>query len=115
MSRVPGDERSSVDREADAPAAAPRDLTDRLERLPAGHPSSPYEADGTRRQAIPRLRDLDAYIDDDESDGVGSPASRSEGSDSYARTGGAELADNAGRSTGIEEPTRQARRFADAD
>ena len=87
MPRVPGDERSSVDREADAPAAAPRDLSDRLERLPPGHPSSPYEADGTRRQAIPRLRDLDVYIDDDESNGVVSP----------------------------EQLTQQTRRFADTD
>jgi predicted kinase len=45
----------------DAPPAASRQLNDRLERLPPGHPSSPYEADGSRRQPIPRLRDLDNY------------------------------------------------------
>ena len=115
MPRVPGDERSSVDREADAPAAAPRDLSDRLERLPPGHPSSPYEADGTRRRVTPRLRDLDTYIDDDESHDVASPDTRSEGIDSSAQTGVTDLADNAGRSARIEQPTQQDRRFADAD
>lgn len=72
MPRIPGDERSLT---ADAPpdtearpdadtrmSAAGR-LSDRLERLPPGHPSSPYEADGTRRQPAPRLRDLDPYPD----------------------------------------------------
>lgn len=38
------------------------DLRERLERLPPGHPSSPYEADGTRKPptAIPRTDDHSA-------------------------------------------------------
>jgi predicted kinase len=35
----------------------PGDLRDRLDRLPPGHPSSPYETDGTRRDPFPRLRE----------------------------------------------------------
>jgi predicted kinase len=69
MSRVPGDSPA-----ADAPpefdsrpdtADASGHLRDRLERLPPGHPSSPYEADGTRRESAPRSHDLDTGADDD--------------------------------------------------
>jgi hypothetical protein len=35
------------------------DLQHRLERLPHGHPSSPYNADGSRRPPPPRLRDYE--------------------------------------------------------
>jgi predicted kinase len=42
----------------------PDDLRDRLDRLPPGHPSSPYETDGTPREPFPRLRESAA---DDES------------------------------------------------
>jgi predicted ABC-type ATPase len=63
MSRSPGDELSlSADR---VPTVAAERLSDRLERLPPGHPSSLYEADGTRRQPTPRLRDLDTGTTDD--------------------------------------------------
>jgi predicted kinase len=67
MSRAAGGELSpSADRRGDTTAASsPARLSDRLERLPPGHPSSPFEADGTRRQATPRLRDLDTDIADD--------------------------------------------------
>ena len=69
MSRVPGDspapdERPELDVRPD-PADANGRLVDRLERLPPGHPSSPYESDGSRRQSGPRLRDLDIRIEDD--------------------------------------------------
>ena len=66
MSRAAGDELSPLaDRRADTPApSAPGRLSDRLDRLPPGHPSSPYEADGTRRQPPVRLRDLDTEIGD---------------------------------------------------
>jgi Zeta toxin len=114
MPRVPGDERSSVDRGADTPTAAPRDLSDRLERLPPGHPSSPYEADGTRRQDVPRLRDLDAYTDD-ESDGPYAPDSQSEANDSYHPAGVTDVTDNADPLNETEQPTQQVPRFADAD
>jgi hypothetical protein len=35
------------------------DLLQRLERLPRGHPSSPYHADGTRKPPLPDLRKLE--------------------------------------------------------
>jgi predicted kinase len=56
-------------------ADASGQLRDRLERLPPGHPSSPYEADGRRRESVSRLRDLDtdsadeAFAGDESSDG----------------------------------------------
>jgi hypothetical protein len=34
------------------------DLQQRLERLPRGHPSSPYNADGSRKPPLPDLRRL---------------------------------------------------------
>jgi hypothetical protein len=68
MSRVPGDSpaadaRPEFDSRPDT-ADASSHLRDRLERLPPGHPSSPYEADGRRRESAPRLRDLDTGTDD---------------------------------------------------
>jgi predicted ABC-type ATPase len=74
MPRVPrellaDDERSQAgDRDSvdQRDGASPRDtarpadsLRQRMDHLPAGHPSSPYEADGRLRQSTPRLRDLD--------------------------------------------------------
>jgi hypothetical protein len=78
MSRAPGDELSPrADRGADTPAAsAPGRLGDRLERLPPGHPSSPYEADGTRREAAPRLRDYEMDDADEADDAVTRDAAR---------------------------------------
>ena len=35
------------------------DMRDHLERLPPGHPSSPWDADGRRRPSPPRLEDLE--------------------------------------------------------
>jgi hypothetical protein len=56
MSRGPGDELPApVDHQADAPARPAEQLADRLQRLPAGHPSSPYEADGRPRSPETRL------------------------------------------------------------
>jgi predicted kinase len=50
--------------DARALSAAPADkLTERLERLPPGHPSSPYDADGTRREPDSRLPDREARPD----------------------------------------------------
>lgn len=63
MPDSPVDERyaSAADGAADLPDRAPASdgLRQRLERLPPGHPSSPYEADGTRREPDSRVRDLD--------------------------------------------------------
>jgi predicted kinase len=72
MSPAPGDSRANdarldADAGVDVQAAAPGQLRDRLERLPPGHPSSPYEADGSRRQPTLRLRDLDTGTDEDAS------------------------------------------------
>ena len=67
MSRVPGDSPAAdAQPGADSRSGIPdaRHLRDRLERLPPGHPSSPYEADGSRREPGPRLRDLDTGTDD---------------------------------------------------
>jgi hypothetical protein len=44
---------------------APDQLRQRMDQLPPGHPSSPYNADGSRQQAL-RLRDLDPATEDDE-------------------------------------------------
>jgi len=67
MSRVPGDSpaadaRPELDWRPDT-ADASSHLRDRLERLPPGHPSSPYEADGRRREPAQHLRDLDTGTD----------------------------------------------------
>jgi predicted kinase len=51
-------DRTALDR-PEAPARAP-DLRARLDRLPPGHPSSPYETDGTPRPPLPRPRELPA-------------------------------------------------------
>lgn len=110
MTRVPGDERSSLEGGADTPAAPHRDLGDRLERLPPGHPSSPYEADGTRRQAVPRLRDLDSFIDD-EPDGPAASKSQPDASYSYDATDATKISDNATALIKDEQPPH----FADAD
>jgi predicted kinase len=47
------------------PDAADRavDLRGRLDRLPPGHPSSPYGSDGTPREPLSRLRELSADAD----------------------------------------------------
>jgi predicted kinase len=41
----------------------PDSLRQRLDELPPGHPSSSYDADGGRRQPVPRLRDLEIADD----------------------------------------------------
>jgi predicted kinase len=58
----PEDQRS-LDRR-DSTGASDR-LRQRMDQLPPGHPSSPYNADGSRQQAL-RLRDLDPIVEDDE-------------------------------------------------
>src|ERR1022692_4889969 len=42
------------------------DLTQRLERLPPGHPSSPYNDDGTRKPPVPRLADRELPLPDEQ-------------------------------------------------
>jgi hypothetical protein len=41
------------------------DLRYRLEQLPVGHPSSPYNDDGTRKPPVPRLRQLELPLERD--------------------------------------------------
>lgn len=50
----------------------PDNLGQRMEGLPAGHPSSPYNADGTLRQPIPRLSDLETATETEEPDSADS-------------------------------------------
>ena len=53
----------------DRPLAAEKvtdDLTQRLERLPPGHPSSPYNDDGTRKPPVPRLADRELPLPDEQ-------------------------------------------------
>jgi predicted kinase len=53
---------------ADRPRAWSReDLQQRLERLPRGHPSSPYNADGTAKPPPPNLRAIELPLPDEES------------------------------------------------
>jgi len=47
------------------------DLRQRLERLPAGHPSSPYNDDLTRKPPVARLKDLELPLHGNESEGNG--------------------------------------------
>jgi hypothetical protein len=51
---------------ADRPARGSlTDLRQHLERLPPGHPSSPYHDDGSRKPPVVRLRDLELPLSDD--------------------------------------------------
>jgi predicted kinase len=59
------------------------DLQQRLEQFPPGHPSSPRNADGSRKPPPPRLRDLelpmpgeDLDLEDFDGDGYGPPDQR---------------------------------------
>ena len=46
------------DRDTGMPGST-HDLRNRLRNLPPGHPSSPYDEDGSRRPPVFRLRDLE--------------------------------------------------------
>jgi hypothetical protein len=55
-------------REPDHPREAPAqsaDLQSRLERLPAGHPSSPYHGDGSRKPSPPDVADYELLLPDE--------------------------------------------------
>ena len=41
------------------------DLAQRMERLPPGHPSSPYDEDGTRKPAVTRPADRELPLPDE--------------------------------------------------
>src|SRR5258708_13929451 len=51
------------------------DLRRRLERLPAGHPSSPYHDDLSRKPPVPRLKDLELplHANDRDANGAANP------------------------------------------
>ncbi|HEX4062951.1 MAG TPA: hypothetical protein VHY58_18195 [Streptosporangiaceae bacterium] len=54
------DRRPAAQAHADRPAPySGQDLRQRLERLPRGHPSCPYNADGSRKPPPPNLRELE--------------------------------------------------------
>ena len=59
-------EPTSADRRREAPESA-QDLRHRLERLPHGHPSSPYGDDGTRKPPPPDLTKLELPLPDEPS------------------------------------------------
>jgi predicted ABC-type ATPase len=67
MTRIPADPPTDARRPtvADGPGSArpSDDLRQRMDHLPAGHPSSPYEADGRRREPGASLRDLNAELE----------------------------------------------------
>src|SRR5579862_7512017 len=67
---VDADERPAPDQRG---AARGEDLSRRLRLLPPGHPSSPYDADGSRKPPAPRLRDFELPDDQpaDPTDSVG--------------------------------------------
>ncbi len=84
----------------DLPRAADRaergslvELRQRLERLPAGHPSSPYNDDLSRKPAVARLKDLELPLQGYERDGNGE-----------AKQFGTEPAEGAAASSLITEP-----------
>jgi hypothetical protein len=67
--RVPEVTRADVPRHDDLPARGSKaDLRQRLERLPAGHPSSPYNDDGTQKLPVPRLSMLELPLSGHERD-----------------------------------------------
>jgi hypothetical protein len=88
-------------RREDLPARG-SDLPQRLERLPPGHPSSPYNDDGTRKPPVPQLRHLELPVPGEERDGTaapipdgrgrGQPGSAAELNGSAAPGGGADTA-----------------------
>jgi hypothetical protein len=58
----------------DRPLAAEKatgDLTQRMERLPPGHPSSPYNDDGTRKPPVARLADRELPLPDEQAADTG--------------------------------------------
>src|ERR1700722_13966165 len=67
MTRIPADPPTDARRPtvADRPGTArpSDDLRQRMDHLPAGHPSSPYEADGRRREPGASLRDLHTELE----------------------------------------------------
>jgi predicted ABC-type ATPase len=63
------------------PTRSPDPLRQRLDQLPPGHPSSPYETDGGRRGTAPRLADLDRVSERSESEPF-KPGKTHRGSDS---------------------------------
>jgi hypothetical protein len=63
-------------REPDHPREAPAQSTDlqsRLERLPVGHPSSPYQGDGSRKPPPPDLADYELPLPDELPSGTDQP------------------------------------------
>jgi predicted ABC-type ATPase len=68
--RSPAHDRGALDRRdgiRPPENARPTDtLRQRMDQLPAGHPSSPYDADGSPRQSTARLQDLDTASEDGE-------------------------------------------------
>src|SRR5215469_190158 len=80
------------------------DLRQRLERLPAGHPSSPYNDDLSRKPAVARLKDLELPLQGYERDGHGE-----------AKHFGNEPAEGAAASSLLTEPAPEPEPAPDPD
>jgi len=50
------------------------ELSLRLEHLPAGHPSSPYNDDGTLKAPVPRLKDLELPLPGEDRSAASGPS-----------------------------------------
>src|ERR1022692_3119656 len=79
---------------ADSPGAADRpahgstaDLRQRLERLPQGHPSSPYHDDGTSKPPLVRLKNLELPLPGEEREPNGGARRDASGAQLTPRTG----------------------------
>jgi hypothetical protein len=106
---APESGRPDSPRHNELPARGSRaDLRLRLERLPAGHPSSPYNDDGTRKLPEPRLRDLELPLPGHDSENWPGMASRDGKAAAVAgRNGGAIAAPGRGQELSAAEQTSE--------
>jgi hypothetical protein len=102
---------------ADSPGAADRpargstaDLRQRLERLPQGHPSSPYHDDGTSKPPLARLKNLELPLPGEEREPNGGARRDASGAQLTPRTGDrAAVADAAAGVASYPDPDVQDR------
>jgi hypothetical protein len=102
---------------ADSPGAADRpargstaDLRQRLERLPQGHPSSPYHDDGTPKPPLARLKNLELPLPGEEREPNGGARRDASGAQVTPRTGDrAAVADAAAGIASYPDPEVQDR------
>jgi hypothetical protein len=69
---------------ADRPARGSlTELRQRLQRLPPGHPSSPYHDDGSRKPPVVRLKDLELPLSDEAGPGETEARAHGDGAESH--------------------------------